>query len=76
MLLPLLTGLLLALVFDLISAITLPDAYNVVWTTQSKNSSESMPLGGGDIGLNVWVENGTHARSLETKAPNENDFAA
>jgi hypothetical protein len=30
--------------------------YNVVWTSQSKNSSESMPCGGGDIGLNVWVE--------------------
>jgi hypothetical protein len=30
---------------------------NVVWNTQSKNSSESMPCGGGDIGLNVWVEN-------------------
>ena len=28
------------------------------WTTFSKNSSESMPCGGGDIGLNVWVENG------------------
>ncbi len=33
-------------------------AQNVVWTTQSKNSSESMPCGGGDIGLNVWVEKG------------------
>ncbi len=32
--------------------------YNQVWTTQSINSSESMPLGGGDIGLNVWVEKG------------------
>src|SRR5437879_2432548 len=32
--------------------------YNVIWTTQSRNSSESMPCGGGDIGLNVWVENG------------------
>lgn len=32
--------------------------YNVVWNNQSKNSSESMPCGGGDIGLNVWVENG------------------
>jgi hypothetical protein len=32
--------------------------YNVVWTAQSQNSSESMPCGGGDIGLNVWVENG------------------
>ncbi len=34
------------------------DKYNVVWNSQSKNSSESMPVGGGDIGLNVWVENG------------------
>jgi hypothetical protein len=32
--------------------------YNVVWTTPGKNSSESMPCGGGDIGMNVWVENG------------------
>lgn len=32
--------------------------YNVVWNTQSQNSSESMPCGGGDIGLNVWVEKG------------------
>lgn len=28
------------------------------WTTPSKNSSESMPCGGGSIGMNVWVENG------------------
>ena len=34
------------------------DAYNIVWNTQSKNASESMPCGGGDIGLNVWVEKG------------------
>lgn len=27
-----------------------------VWDTPSQNSSESMPLGGGDIGLGVWVE--------------------
>ncbi|MDB5010357.1 MAG: hypothetical protein JWQ06_1146, partial [Mucilaginibacter sp.] len=33
-------------------------AYNLVWNSQSKNSGESMPCGGGDIGLNVWVENG------------------
>jgi Domain of unknown function (DUF5703) len=31
---------------------------NVVWTTQSHNSAESMPVGGGDIGLNLWVEKG------------------
>ena len=35
---------------------TLSD-YNIVWKTPSRNSSESMPCGGGDIGLNVWVEN-------------------
>lgn len=34
------------------------EAYNVVWETQSKNASESMPLVGGDIGCNVWVEKG------------------
>ena len=34
------------------------DDYNQIWTTQSNNSSESMPLGGGDIGMNVWVEKG------------------
>ncbi len=28
------------------------------WTTPSKNSSESMPCGGGDVGMNVWVEQG------------------
>ena len=28
------------------------------WTTPSSNSSESMPCGGGDIGMNVWVEQG------------------
>ena len=33
------------------------DSYNVLWTSQSKGSYESMPCGGGDIGLNVWVEN-------------------
>ena len=32
--------------------------YNVVWDFPSRNSSESMPCGGGDVGLNVWVENG------------------
>ena len=32
--------------------------YNIVWSEQSENSSESMPLVGGDIGCNVWTENG------------------
>jgi hypothetical protein len=36
----------------------LPEAYNIVWDSPGKNSADSMPCGGGDIGLNVWVENG------------------
>ncbi|ORY05705.1 hypothetical protein BCR34DRAFT_675600 [Clohesyomyces aquaticus] len=42
-----------------VRAIRLPDTYDVSWTTQSNNSAGSMPLGGGDIGLNVWSENDT-----------------
>ncbi|MBI1336103.1 MAG: hypothetical protein GC164_03970 [Phycisphaera sp.] len=34
------------------------DDYDVVWDSPSGDSSESMPCGGGDIALNVWVENG------------------
>ncbi|MCW3092020.1 MAG: hypothetical protein JWP81_3089 [Ferruginibacter sp.] len=33
------------------------DQCNIAWNSQSKNAGESMPCGGGDIGLNVWVEN-------------------
>ena len=32
------------------------DPYNVVWTSQSKSPSGSMPLGNGDIGANLWVD--------------------
>lgn len=32
------------------------DRYNVVWDSPSENCHGSMPLGNGDIGLNVWVE--------------------
>ncbi|TDH27541.1 hypothetical protein EXU57_07945 [Segetibacter sp. 3557_3] len=31
---------------------------NIAWTSQSSNSGSSMPCGGGDVGLNVWTENG------------------
>jgi len=34
------------------------DNYDPLWNTQSANAAESMPLGGGDVGLNVWVEDG------------------
>ena len=48
--------------------------YNVGWTTPSADSSGSMPLGNGDIGLNVWVEeNGDLLFYLsKTDAWNEN----
>jgi hypothetical protein len=32
------------------------DAYNVVWDSQSADARGSMPVGAGNIGLNVWVE--------------------
>ena len=34
------------------------ESYHVTWTEQSKDAGESMPLVGGDIGCNVWVEDG------------------
>lgn len=33
------------------------DTYNIKWDSGSKNCGESMPLGGYDVGGNVWVEN-------------------
>jgi hypothetical protein len=32
------------------------DPYDVVWTTPSKDSAGSMPLGNGEVGINLWVE--------------------
>ena len=32
------------------------DAYKIVWDSQSKDATGSMPLAGGNLGLNVWVE--------------------
>ena len=32
------------------------DAYNINWTDFSNDSQESLPIGNGDIGLNVWTE--------------------
>ena len=47
-----LTILLLATLMTRLAA--QPQTYE--WTTPSKNASESMPCGGGDVGLNVWTE--------------------
>ncbi len=46
----------LLFVISLLSATTFPSRYNVVWDSPSQDASGSMPLGNGDIGLNVWVE--------------------
>jgi hypothetical protein len=32
------------------------DACNVVWDSLGKNHKDSMPIGNGDMGLNVWTE--------------------
>lgn len=32
--------------------------YNIVWETQSTSSVHSMPVGGSNLGLNAWVEEG------------------
>jgi hypothetical protein len=39
------------------AAMTL-QGYDVVWTTPSHDASGSMPIGNGEVGLNVWVEEG------------------
>lgn len=49
--------LIITMIFVGVSALWSQHA-NVVWNTPSRNSSESMPCGGGDIGMNVWVEDG------------------
>ena len=55
----LLSGLLaLTTITDAVSQQKELEENNVSWTVQSKNSSESMPVGGGDVGVNVWVEYG------------------
>ncbi|UYQ95529.1 DUF5703 domain-containing protein [Chitinophaga horti] len=33
-------------------------SYNIVWHSPSDHAGASMPCGGGDIGMNVWVEKG------------------
>ncbi len=34
------------------------DTCNVIWTSPSKSSAGSMPIGNGEVGLNLWVEEG------------------
>ena len=53
------------LVLVVITSLSLPvyclasvSDYNVVWNSPSANYYGSMPIGNGDIGANVWVEDG------------------
>jgi hypothetical protein len=32
------------------------DRCNVIWTTPGKDAGDSMPLGNGEVGINLWVE--------------------
>jgi hypothetical protein len=42
----------------IVATVSAQHNYDIVWNTQSNSASESMPCGAGDIGMNVWVENG------------------
>lgn len=43
-------------VLMLAATVAAQDFYQVVWDSPSKDSSGSMPLGNGDIGINAWAE--------------------
>jgi hypothetical protein len=43
---------------DALQATNPVDRYNVTWESPSEDSRGSMPLGNGDIGMNLWVEKG------------------
>lgn len=55
-----LTIILASFLLSLAHAASLPtlDSYNVVWNSPSNNVNGTMPLGNGDIGANVWVQDG------------------
>ena len=50
-----LIGIILLAMTTISNAATISD-YNIVWNSPSKDCNGSMPLGNGDIGANVWVE--------------------
>jgi hypothetical protein len=52
-----LVGLLCIGSFSTVAAAEL-DRCNVVWTTPGKDAGDSMPLGNGQVGINLWVEAG------------------
>lgn len=42
----------------MVVCVTAQHSHELVWRSQSASAGASMPCGGGDIGLNVWVEKG------------------
>ncbi|AOW10294.1 DUF5703 domain-containing protein [Flavobacterium gilvum] len=48
--------------------------YDVTWDSPSKNALGSMPLGNGDIGVNVWVENNGDLILLLGKSDSFDEF--
>jgi len=51
------------------------EKYNVVWDSPSRDSSGSMPLGNGDIGVNAWVEENGDLLLLLSKTDAWSEFA-
>ena len=49
-------GMIAALCLAPCLIVTADDPYVVVWDSPSADSSGSMPLGNGDVGINLWVE--------------------
>ncbi|MFC1738758.1 DUF5703 domain-containing protein [Planctomycetota bacterium] len=50
------TGVLSIVMSEIVEAADPLDRSNVVWDSASEDPEGSMPIGNGDIGLNVWVE--------------------
>ena len=51
-------SIIILIIFCWCSAVLTAAPTDYVWKSPSRNSSESMPCGGGSIGMNIWVENG------------------
>ena len=45
------------------------DRYDVVWTTPGHRASDSMPLGNGRVGVNLWVEENGDVRLFAGRPP-------
>ena len=57
------TNKLLCLLFPLatVAAVKAEDpgaisSHDVIWNTPGKNAADSMPIGNGELGINLWVE--------------------